>query len=65
MIPASIFFGGLEGGAGATQRFAGVPAAWVGGVEALVILSVLAVERGVRRLGRDAVGLGSEGASDE
>lgn len=50
MIPASIFFGGLEGDAGAMQRFAGVPAAWVGGVEALVILSVLAVERGVRRL---------------
>ena len=50
VIPASIFFGGLEGGAGAMQRFAGVPAAWVGGVEALVILSVLAVERGVRRL---------------
>ena len=62
VIPASIFFGGLEGGAGAMQRFAGVPAAWVGGVEALVILCVLAVERGVRRLGRDAAVDSSEGA---
>jgi hypothetical protein len=37
------------------QRVAGVPAAWVGAVAALVILSVLALDRGVRRvrIGRD------------
>jgi hypothetical protein len=38
------------------QRMAGVPAAWVRGVEALVILSVLALDRGVRRLGTEAQG---------
>lgn len=62
VIPAGILFGGLEGGAGAMQRFAGVPAAWVGGVEALVILSVLAVDQGVRRLGRAARDGREEGA---
>ena len=62
VIPAGILFGGLEGGAGAMQRFAGVPAAWVGGVEALVILSVLAVDQGVRRLGRAARDSREEGA---
>lgn len=41
-------FGALEGGAGAMQRVAGVPAVWVGVVQALVILSVLALE-GLRR----------------
>lgn len=51
VVPAGIFFGGLEGGAGAMQRGAGVPAAWVHGVEALVILSVLALDRGLRRAG--------------
>jgi simple sugar transport system permease protein len=50
VVGAAVFFGGLEGGAGAMQRFAGVPAAWVGAVEALVILSVLALDRGVRRV---------------
>lgn len=50
VLLTGIFFGALEGGAGAMQRSAGVPAAWVSGIEALVILSVLAVDRGVRRL---------------
>jgi len=43
-------FGALEGGAGAMQREAGVPSVWVGVVQALVILSVIALER-VRRRG--------------
>ncbi len=50
VIVTALLFGALEGGAGAMQRGAGIPAAWVGGVEALAILSVLAVERAVRRL---------------
>ena len=50
VIAAGILFGGLEGGAGAMQRSAGVPAAWVRAVEALVILAALALDRGVRRI---------------
>jgi simple sugar transport system permease protein len=49
VVATALFFGALEGGAGAMQREAGVPAAWVGAMEALAILSVLAVDRGVRR----------------
>jgi simple sugar transport system permease protein len=49
VLATGTFFGALEAGAGAMQRMASVPAAWVRGVEALVILSVIAVERGVRR----------------
>ena len=45
-----IFFGALEGGAGAMQREAGIPAPWVAGIEALVLLSVLASDRLFRRL---------------
>lgn len=54
VLGAGALFGALEGGAGAMQRLVGVPAAWVRAVEALVILSVLALDRGVRRLGSDA-----------
>jgi simple sugar transport system permease protein len=54
VLGAGALFGALEGGAGAMQRMAGVPAAWVRGVEALVILSVLALDRGVRRLGTES-----------
>ena len=50
VLGAGALFGGLEGGAGAMQRMVGVPSAWVRVVEALVILSVLAIERGARRL---------------
>ncbi|MBW3534599.1 MAG: ABC transporter permease [Gemmatimonadetes bacterium] len=50
VVLTATLFGALEGGAGAMQRVAGIPAAWVGGVEALVILSVLAIERTLRRL---------------
>ncbi len=42
-------FGALQGGAGAMQREAGIPSAWVGAVEALAILSVLAVDQIRRR----------------
>jgi simple sugar transport system permease protein len=60
-------FGALEGGASAMQRVAGVPAVWVGLVQALVILSVLAVER-ARRGGwapraRSGVPVGAESGS--
>lgn len=51
VVATALFFGALEGGASAMQREAGIPAAWVGGVEALVILSVLAVDRVAKRLG--------------
>jgi simple sugar transport system permease protein len=54
VVLTALFFGALEGGAGAMQREAGIPAAWVRGIEALVILSVLAVDRGVRRAGGEA-----------
>ncbi len=49
VLLTGLLFGALEGGAGAMQRAAGVPAAWVGAVEALAILSVLAVDQLVRR----------------
>lgn len=48
VILAAILFGALEAGAGAMQREAGVPEVWVRGMEALVILSVLAMDRGIR-----------------
>jgi simple sugar transport system permease protein len=49
VLASGTFFGALEAGAGAMQRLAGIPSAWVRGVEALVILSVVAVELGLRR----------------
>ena len=49
VLATGTFFGALEGGAAAMQRAAGIPAPWVRGVEALVILSVIAVDRGFRR----------------
>lgn len=48
VVLTGIFFGALQAGAGAMQRDAGIPAAWVGVVEALVILAVLGLDR-VRR----------------
>jgi ABC-type uncharacterized transport system permease subunit len=47
VLGAGLLFGALEGGAGAMQREAGIPAVWVSGIEALVILGVVALE-GVR-----------------
>ncbi len=49
VVLTGIFFGMLEGGAGAMQRTAGIPSVWVNAVEALVILSVLAVDAARRR----------------
>ncbi|MDH5758564.1 MAG: ABC transporter permease [Gemmatimonadota bacterium] len=43
IVGAGVLFGALEGGAGAMQRNAGIPSAWVSAVEAMVILSLLAV----------------------
>lgn len=54
VVVTGILFGALEGGAGSMQRVAGIPATWVVAVEALVILSVLAVDQLRRRLVRDA-----------
>lgn len=50
VVFTGILFGALEGGAGAMQRDAGVPAAWVSGIEALVILAVLAMDQLARRI---------------
>ncbi|MDX1646943.1 MAG: ABC transporter permease [Longimicrobiales bacterium] len=50
VVITGILFGALQAGAGAMQRDAGIPAAWVGVVEALVILAVLAIDK-VRKMG--------------
>jgi simple sugar transport system permease protein len=49
VVVTAFLFGVLEAGASAMQRSAGVPAAWVNAIQALVILSVLAVDRVLRR----------------
>ncbi|HKJ02804.1 MAG TPA: ABC transporter permease [Longimicrobiales bacterium] len=54
VVATGILFGALEGGAGSMQRVAGIPATWVIAVEALVILSVLAVDQLRRRVVRAA-----------
>ncbi len=48
VVLTGILFGALQAGAGAMQRDAGIPAAWVGVVEALVILAVLGLDRARR-----------------
>lgn len=53
VVVTGILFGALQAGSGAMQRDAGIPAAWVGVVEALVILAVLAIDRVRRVIGRD------------
>lgn len=58
VVGTAILFGILEGGASAMQRTAGVPAAWVEGIQALVILSVLIVDRVIRRVAREREGAG-------
>ncbi|HSG09358.1 MAG TPA: ABC transporter permease [Longimicrobiales bacterium] len=55
VVVTGILFGALEGGAGSMQRVAGIPATWVIAVEALVILSVLAVDQLRRRVVRGGV----------
>jgi len=51
VLGAGAFFGALQGGAGAMQREAGIPAVWVNGIEALVILAVVSVGILSRRKG--------------
>lgn len=63
VVITGILFGALQAGAGAMQRDAGIPAAWTGVVEALVILAVLAIDRVRRKLGNVA-GVGSEAPGD-
>lgn len=48
IVLSAVAFGALGAGGGAMQRDAGVPEAWVRGTEALLILALLAVERGFR-----------------
>lgn len=52
VLGAGLFFGALRGGAGAMQRDAGIPAVWVDGIEALVILAVVGVGVAAHRRGR-------------
>lgn len=48
VILTGLLFGALQAGAAAMQRDAGIPAAWVGVVEALTILAVLGLDRARR-----------------
>lgn len=54
VLLTGILFGALHSGAAAMQRDAGIPEVWVGAVEALVILAVLAVDQIRRRAPRAA-----------
>ncbi len=54
VVVTGVLFGALQAGAGAMQRDAGIPAAWVGVVEALVILAVLCIDRVRRRVVTEA-----------
>lgn len=45
VVATAVLFGALQAGSGAMQREAGIPSAWVGVVEALVILAVLGLDR--------------------
>jgi len=49
VVGTGLLFGALEAGAAAMQREAGIPLAWVGAVEAMVILFVLAADQIRRR----------------
>lgn len=63
VLATGVFFGALQAGAGAMQRTAGIPAVWVGAVEAMVILSVLAVDQLRRRVVRGDGGEGGPGGA--
>lgn len=54
VVATGVLFGALDAGAAAMQRDAGIPAVWVGVVEALVILAVLALDRLRRARSRGA-----------
>jgi len=45
VVATALLFGALQAGSAAMQREAGIPSAWVGVVEALVILAVLGLDR--------------------
>ena len=45
VVVTAVVFGALSAGGGAMQRDAGVPEVWVRGIEALVILAVLTVDK--------------------
>lgn len=62
VVLTAILFGALQAGSGAMQRDAGIPAAWVGVVEALTVLAVLGLER-LRRV--RAGGVASSPAEDD
>lgn len=51
VIVTGVLFGALAAGSGAMQRDAGIPLVWVGVIEALIILSVLALDQVRRRRG--------------
>lgn len=53
VIATAVIFGALAAGSGAMQRDAGVPDVWARGIEALVILTVLILDRNARRSGVD------------
>ena len=55
VVATAVLFGALSAGGGAMQREAGVPEVWVRGIEALVILAVLAVDR-TARIGNEGGG---------
>ncbi len=59
VLLAAGFFGALQAGAAAMQRDVGVPAVWVGVIEAFVILAVVATRRLLR--GGMAMGVGLPG----
>jgi len=67
VIVTGLLFGALAAGGGAMQRDAGIPEVWVGVVEALIILAVLALDQ-LRRRGWSLAGRGPAasalGASD-
>jgi simple sugar transport system permease protein len=48
VLATAFLFGALEAGAAAMQRDAGVPAVWAVGVQALVVLAVLSLDRARR-----------------
>jgi general nucleoside transport system permease protein len=49
VLGTGVLFGALDAGAGAMQRDAGIPAVWATAVQAVVILSVLALDQMRRR----------------
>jgi ABC-type uncharacterized transport system permease subunit len=62
VVGTGFFFGALEAGASAMQRDAGVPAAFVSVVEAMIVLAVIAAAR-LRRQGGGRRGEGRDGSA--